>query len=200
MNVTLALTSGIPEPRCRDRSAAVLVRKYLREQNPHDRSERDRERRDEADDRDQHQPGIDRVHLGVGLTESPCDRQQRQRHARDADREQRLAPQAIDEPDGHDGHDDVDQADEHGLTERSAHAAARLREDRRQVIEDRVDAGDLLKERQAERNQHDEADAPVEQSAEAPRFAPRLQGSRGSAADFPGPAPRLPTRDSTSSA
>ena len=118
------------------------------------------------------------------LTESPRDRQQRQRHARDADREQRLAAQAIDEPDRDDRHADVDQADEHGLAERVADAAAGLREDRRQVVEDRVDAGDLLEERQAERDQHDEADAPVEQAAQAARHVLRCEALRGSAAEL----------------
>jgi hypothetical protein len=114
-----------------------------------------------------------RVQPVARLTESPRDRQQRQRHARHADREQRLAAQPINEPDRNDSHDHVDQADDHGLAERVAHAAAGLREYRRQVVEDRVDAGDLLKEGESEGDQHDEADAPVEQGAPAVRDVPR---------------------------
>ena len=51
--------------------------------------------------------------------------------------QQRLAPQPIHEPDRHEGHAQIDQAHQHRLFERGVGAAARLRENSGQIVEDR---------------------------------------------------------------
>ncbi len=55
-----------------------------------------------------------------------------------------LRAKTIHKQDGDEGHAQIDETNQHGLPERGVEAAARLRENRRQIIENGVDAGDLL--------------------------------------------------------
>src|ERR1039458_8363684 len=95
----------------------------------------------------------------------PTSHQQRHRHPRRANHQQRLAAQAIHQPDGHEGHSQIDQSHQHRLPEFGVDASARLHEDGGQIIENGVDAGDLLEERNHQRNTNDKAHLSAKQSA-----------------------------------
>ena len=112
----------------------------------------------------QHGEGFLRELIAGGV-KRPTARQQRHCHPRRADGQQRLAAQSVNEPDRHEGHPQVDQADQHGLLEGGVGAPARLGENGGQIIEDGVDAGDLLKERNHQGDEHHEAHSPAQKRA-----------------------------------
>src|SRR5579863_9147469 len=102
----------------------------------------------------------------------PADGQQRQGHSDEPNTQEGLAPQAIDQPDGHECHADIDQADEQRLREGCGKLAAGRGEDGRQIVKDGVDAGGLLNESDAKAEYHDPPEPPGQQLADAkmPRY------------------------------
>src|SRR5258706_1944930 len=163
---------GIPEPDHRDGRATLLVREDLRQHHPHDRTQRDGKTRHESDDREQHQMRVDERHGARDRRrgmEGPADGQQRHGHAGNADQQQRPSAEAVDEPNRDQGHANVDQTDQHRLSKRRCQATTRSREDGRQVVENRIDAGNLLEESNAEGKQQYKPEAPAKDAADADR-------------------------------
>ena len=99
--------------------------------------------------------------------ERPADGQQRHGHPDDSNSQQGLAPQTIDQPDGHECHADVHEAHEHRLREGCREFTAGRGEDGRQIIEYGVDAGGLLNEGNAKTEYHDPLEPPGQQFADA---------------------------------
>ena len=64
----------------------------------------------------------------------------------DADQQQCLAAELVDQAHAEEGGEQIDEADAHGLQRRRVGAEAGRGEDVVRVVEDRVDAGELVEE------------------------------------------------------
>ena len=91
---------------------------------------------------------------------------QRDHHPGDADHQQRAPAGAVEQPHRHQGHGDVDDPDPDRRQNRSGRGVdAGEFDDRRRVVDDRVDAGDLLQDRQADPDQERRFDDRLQQLA-----------------------------------
>ena len=105
-----------------------------------------------------------KMHAG---TMAKCSREKRPRAqpergdvAERADVEQRAPAQPVDQPEADEGEDEIRDADADGLQQRGLCAEAGQLEDARREVEDRVDAGELVEERDEEREQDGHAQPP----------------------------------------
>src|SRR5438445_4591234 len=118
----------------------VLVREYLGDQNPDHRALTDGVRRDES----KNAGGHDRV---VMREERPGAESQRRDISVGANRQQRAAPEAVDQPEADEGEDEIGDADADGLEQRRARAESSHLEYARGEVENRVNSGHLIEKR-----------------------------------------------------
>jgi hypothetical protein len=118
----------------------------LGDHQPEDRAESDREAGD-ADDQ------CDQCQVRNGVTQARRGEEHPEHHQGDdqpdrADDQEDPSSEAVKQEYRDDGEDNVGQADEDGLGDRARDAAAGEAQDRRRVIDNRVDADDLLEDRE----------------------------------------------------
>ena len=118
-----------------------LGREHLRDDEPRDRAEADREEEDEAHHAAERGDGRDQ------LEQRGRDDAREREHAARREREQRRARRRVHHRARRDGRGDVDGADHHGA---EVGVVDHALEERRRVVEDRVDAAQLLREVEAE--------------------------------------------------
>ncbi len=153
-----------PQP---GRLAAHRQRVDLGVDQPEDRPEADREGGDvghQADDRDHRGQGA-----ATAADEGGAEREQRDHHPGDADHQHRPPPGPVQQPQRQDREADVDDADpDRGQDRPGRGVDAGEFDDRRRVVDDRVDPGHLLQDRQPDADEQSRFDHRLQQLAPGP--------------------------------
>src|ERR1041385_5972277 len=132
---------------------AVGVGEDLGDQNPDHGALADRVRRDKGEDAGRHDGDV------AGI-EGPRAEAERRDVAERADEQQRAPAEPVDEPEADEGEDEVRDADADRLQQRRLLAETGEAEYARREVEDRVDAGELVEERDEEGERDGDAEAP----------------------------------------
>src|ERR1700722_15221287 len=126
---------------------AMAIRKYLGDENPDDRALPNRVRGDEGEDADRNE----RKMIGK---ERPRDQAQRDDVAERADIEKSAAAQPVNQPEADKSENEISDADADGLQQRSLCPETGKFKDARRKIQNGVDAGQLIEERNQD-SEHD---------------------------------------------